>query len=204
MGNMRTCKYCDQAKPLDQFYGARTQCKACLNARRFDVCACGTRKRTTANQCRGCQSRAAQALATTARADSLRLPPEVWALRRAKALTRRWLREEGRRRCPICLKRVRGKGARYCSYACFSITQVPQGKRQSIKPRLRARVIARDGYVCQICNRPTSLVHDPRDDLSPEIDHIVPVYDGGTNDLGNLRVAHRICNRDRNLVLYIS
>lgn len=215
MGGMRTCTGCDLRKPESEFPTRAdragqvlTRCRSCVaaamrakrQARRTPCTDCGVPSQGL--RCRYCQSRAAQALATAARADALRLDPAVWALRRAKAGTCRWLREETRRRCPICLKRVRGKGAKYCSYLCFATTQVPQGRRQSIKPRLRARVIARDGYVCQICGEKTSLVHDPADDLSPEIDHIIPVRDGGKNLMENLRVAHRVCNRNRNAVLW--
>ena len=202
MGNMKTCTRCDQAKPLDQFYPKRAQCKTCYNGS-ARLCVCGDKVSRGATQCRPCQSRTAQVLATAARAEALRLDRSVWAVRRAKAQTRRWLKDESGKRCPLCAKRVRSKnGARYCSYDCWKTTQVPMGRRRSISRGTRARVFARDGYVCQICNRPTSLIHDPLDDLSPEIDHIVPVYDGGASVFENLRVAHRVCNRDRNLILY--
>lgn len=207
MGHMKVCGHCDQAKPLECFTkdtgklsGYRSTCKVCTAdmvkarrvGRRTPCATCGAPSQGV--ECRRCQT----ARATLAAAEVCR-KPELQAVRRAKAQTRRWLRSETGRRCSVCGRRAKVK---YCSYACFSTTQVPSGNRQSIKPRLRAKVIARDGYVCQICHRPTSLVHDPRDDFSPEIDHVIPVRDGGRNLLVNLRVAHRVCNRDRNLVLW--
>lgn len=44
---------------------------------------------------------------------------------------------------------------------------------------------------CGICGRP---ILDPAD---CDVDHIVPVAHGGTDDLGNLRLTHASCNRGR-------
>jgi HNH endonuclease len=56
--------------------------------------------------------------------------------------------------------------------------------------RLRAQVIQRDGYICQICNGSV-------DKSDIDIDHIVPVSKGGPSTLSNLRVTHSRCNRVR-------
>lgn len=61
-------------------------------------------------------------------------------------------------------------------------------KRKSIPSRLRHEVFKRDGYRCRECgatNKETKL----------EIDHIVPVSKGGTNDITNLQVLCKTCNR---------
>lgn len=201
---MKTCKRCYESKTLDEFYPKRATCKVCYNEARPKVlCACGRQMRVGALQCRPCQIRSAGRAGNLVRTEQA-APHQ--ALRRAKVQTRRWLRDESGKRCPTCVKRVRSKnGATYCSYPCFAATVNPKNtSRRTIKPGLRAKVVARDGYVCQICHEPTSLVHDPADDLSPEIDHVVEVRNGGRNTLANLRVAHRVCNRERNRVLWSS
>lgn len=63
----------------------------------------------------------------------------------------------------------------------------PAARRPTISPGLRAAVIARDGYVCQLCGLPV----DPSD---VHIDHIKPHSKGGATVLGNLQVTHSRCN----------
>ena len=61
-------------------------------------------------------------------------------------------------------------------------------KREHIPARLRHEVFKRDKYRCRECgatNKETTL----------EIDHIVPVAKGGTNDLSNLQTLCKACNR---------
>lgn len=52
------------------------------------------------------------------------------------------------------------------------------------------RIAERDGWTCHICCRP----YMP--DQRWEVDHDVPISKGGTNDMANLRLAHRDCNND--------
>jgi len=63
-------------------------------------------------------------------------------------------------------------------------------------PRLmsadRLAIFERDRWVC---GEPVDRNADPtRDDRAPNVDHIIPVSDGGTNDPANLQTAHRGCN----------
>ena len=52
-------------------------------------------------------------------------------------------------------------------------------------------LLARDGSACYLCKQPA----DESDPL--EIEHVRPRAAGGTDDLGNLRLAHRSCNRTK-------
>lgn len=54
---------------------------------------------------------------------------------------------------------------------------------------IRAKVLLRDGLVCQICLGEITETYD--------LDHIIPVAEGGLDTIENLRVAHRSCNRSR-------
>ena len=50
--------------------------------------------------------------------------------------------------------------------------------------RIRREVLDRDGWRCQACGKPGRL----------EVDHILPLHLGGTNDLGNLQALCRGCH----------
>ena len=56
--------------------------------------------------------------------------------------------------------------------------------------RLRARILLRDGYTCQSCQR-VFLEHHL------DVDHIIPKADGGTDDPANLRTLCRPCHVKR-------
>ncbi|KIL36045.1 hypothetical protein SD71_10640 [Cohnella kolymensis] len=52
--------------------------------------------------------------------------------------------------------------------------------------RIRPIILLRDDFTCQECGQTQGLL---------EIDHIVPIAQGGTNELNNLQVLCMPCNR---------
>jgi 5-methylcytosine-specific restriction endonuclease McrA len=56
-----------------------------------------------------------------------------------------------------------------------------------------AAIALRDGHTCYICHQD----HDPHDPW--EIEHVKPRAHGGTDDLENLALAHRSCNRTKGI-----
>jgi hypothetical protein len=53
----------------------------------------------------------------------------------------------------------------------------------------------RDRWKCSICHgKVKSQTYSAQDKWSPTIDHVIPVSQGGTDDLSNLKLAHMICN----------
>ncbi len=56
--------------------------------------------------------------------------------------------------------------------------------RIRIPPEVRQYVLERDGHRCQACGAGKSLT----------IDHIIPLAQGGQNDLSNFRTLCRSCN----------
>lgn len=60
-------------------------------------------------------------------------------------------------------------------------------KRKRIGLQLRVRILARDGYACLMCGRTSK-------EVALHVDHIVPVADGGSDDLENLASLCRECN----------
>jgi len=69
----------------------------------------------------------------------------------------------------------------------------------SVSATLRAQILRRNGYTCQVCGRGAG---DP-DPMTPgrrvqlHIDHIRPLSEGGSNDPENLRVLCSACNAGR-------
>lgn len=64
------------------------------------------------------------------------------------------------------------------------------GKRKPLSKKIRFEVFKRDKFVCQYCGRMAP-------DVILEVDHIVPVAEGGDNGLLNLITACRDCNRGK-------
>jgi 5-methylcytosine-specific restriction endonuclease McrA len=56
--------------------------------------------------------------------------------------------------------------------------------------QLRKLILARDGYVCRIAGPKCT-------GIATEVDHVVALADGGTDDVSNLRAACLPCNRGR-------
>jgi hypothetical protein len=69
----------------------------------------------------------------------------------------------------------------------------PQSARDPISPRVRMSVLIRDKFTCQLCGAQGGPGHS----VQLEIDHIIPVAKGGTNDPENLQVLCRPCNQGK-------
>lgn len=63
-------------------------------------------------------------------------------------------------------------------------------KRVGLSKRTRFEVFKRDGFICQYCGK-----HPP--EVTLEVDHIVPVVEGGGNDQTNLVTSCCDCNRGK-------
>ena len=63
-------------------------------------------------------------------------------------------------------------------------------KRIGLQPKMRFEVFKRDGFKCQYCGRSAP-------EVTLEVDHIVPVAEGGKNEMLNLITSCRACNRGK-------
>jgi len=59
-----------------------------------------------------------------------------------------------------------------------------QASNHTHKPEVRARIFQRDGYRCRQCGSSDNLT----------LDHIIPVYRGGTDEDSNLQTLCLSCN----------
>jgi hypothetical protein len=66
--------------------------------------------------------------------------------------------------------------------------------REPISPRIRALVLKRDGSKCVTCGRHAKNLKTQE---TLEVDHRIPVIDGGTSDMENLQIKCSKCNRGK-------
>jgi len=88
--------------------------------------------------------------------------------------------------CKSCGRVFKDSNFKLCPY-CGNQLSTREG-RQPIPLELRHKVFKRDGYRCVECGA-------SKDETSLEIDHIIPVSKGGTNDIDNLQTLCKECNR---------
>jgi 5-methylcytosine-specific restriction endonuclease McrA len=74
-----------------------------------------------------------------------------------------------------------------------------RGFEREERAAILSALIARDGSICGICEGPLYPdIVNPDHKAATTIDHIVPLSDGGevggSERLGNLRLAHSLCN----------
>ena len=71
-------------------------------------------------------------------------------------------------------------------------------KRRRVSPTQRKAVLERDGYKCQICGISRQYLDDKvpglGDYLRLEVDHIIPIAQGGKSDESNLQCLCWRCN----------
>lgn len=63
-------------------------------------------------------------------------------------------------------------------------------ERKQLSKKARFEVFKRDSFMCQYCGQSAP-------DVVLEVDHIVPVAEGGDNDIMNLITSCRDCNRGK-------
>lgn len=85
--------------------------------------------------------------------------------------------------CPKCNKLYDDFNANYCSN-CATRLRVRENKID-VSDKVREKIFKRDGYRCQICG-----VSKYDENITLEIDYIVPIDQGGSTESGNL---HTIC-----------
>lgn len=91
----------------------------------------------------------------------------------------------------------------FCSKACRNKAKGKGrcSRRKSLPKAIRTAIFERDDWTCQLCHLPID-PDEPLGNFSASIDHIIPVANGGTDDVANLQAAHRWCNsvrRDRSV-----
>lgn len=123
-----------------------------------------------------------------------------------KARMRRNQGFDGSRQCADCGERFeidRARSGRKFCVECRRRRKQDTDARKSQKRRAAGRpvglsdVVAARGRKCHICHCKIDLNLSGRHPQGPTIDHILPVSMGGTNDLANLNIAHRVCNTRR-------
>jgi 5-methylcytosine-specific restriction endonuclease McrA len=71
------------------------------------------------------------------------------------------------------------------------------GGRQKHKEATEAMLKGELGTVCSLCGEPLDFTLARAHFNAATLDHVIPLSRGGTNDIDNLRAAHRSCNEQR-------
>lgn len=58
-------------------------------------------------------------------------------------------------------------------------------------------IFKRDGYICQLCGKPTNPDVHYYNSEYPSIDHIIPLSKGGTHEPDNVQCSHNGCNKSK-------
>lgn len=111
------------------------------------------------------------------------------------------------RECRNCGRIFRGpSNKKYCTIRCRN--QARDRTKRFLR-RLAVRtgdhitvfeLGQRDGWRCHLCGRQVPQRRHRNRNNDPEIDHLVPISDGGSHTWDNVALAHRQCNNDRGCV----
>lgn len=84
------------------------------------------------------------------------------------------------------------KHAIYCSKTCKSMdhTAKHRAKSRTLSTARRAEIYCRDNKKCYMCNRTLTIEQI-------ELDHIIPIFMGGSSDPSNIATSCRQCNRSK-------
>ena len=73
---------------------------------------------------------------------------------------------------------------------------------RSVVFKKNKKIILATQSICGICGQPVDKSLKFPHPMSPTVDHIIPCAKGGSDDLDNLQLAHRACNRMKFMCLY--
>jgi hypothetical protein len=86
-----------------------------------------------------------------------------------------------------------------CNYKAHALQRKLRARTgEAAKPGyLRTHIANRDKWRCGICKKRVNRKLAHPDPLCASLDHVIPVSEGGTNDVWNLRLTHLVCNLSR-------
>lgn len=103
------------------------------------------------------------------------------------------------------------KGQRYCSRTCYHdhqraaavhtsgkiYTRKQRLRLQHVEPVSRVAVLERDSWTCHLCSKKINCQLKYPHAKSASVDHIIPLAEGGTHEMANVRPAHLVCNQTK-------
>lgn len=107
-------------------------------------------------------------------------------------------------------EKIRGVAPTVDCTQCGKVMHRPRTETPTCKPcrqrakravyvpaKVRLSIYDRDEWTCQICSEPVEPGLPSSSPWQATLDHIVPRSKGGSDEVGNLRLAHRYCNAVR-------
>lgn len=187
-------KYCSRECAFAQWKDEAEQ------ARRADAL---MRAQKSAKKCRNCGCDFVSLRSVVCSASCRKA--EAAAYMRALYQATKKLKPREERPCAVCQRLFASNrsNAKYCSRACSrkalgNHNHFERAKRHGVKRDYSVtpiRVFERDGWKCQLCGTPTPASAKGRlKRNSPELDHVIPLSQGGGHTWDNVQCACRACN----------
>jgi 5-methylcytosine-specific restriction endonuclease McrA len=108
-------------------------------------------------------------------------------------------RKQGLRLCAHCgeiaraIARKKGRRVRRRKYG-KDWRQIARTRGVAYEPVNRLTVFERDGWICQLCGKPTNPKAPRTHNSAPSLDHRIPISLGGPHLYSNVQCAHLKCN----------
>lgn len=111
-----------------------------------------------------------------------------------------WKNNESRfgvRLCIVCWDKIQMAcvGDQTHNESVWNILNVFKPKRNGLPKGIRHEVLKRDNFKCSECGK-------PKTDEPLEVDHILPISKGGTDEMSNLRALCKTCNREKSDLIH--
>lgn len=76
-----------------------------------------------------------------------------------------------------------------------------RGWTEESKTITLAKLYERDNGICYLCGGLCEYSNDYNSDNYPTIDHVIPIARGGKDEWNNIRLAHRVCNMAKGVMI---
>ncbi len=83
---------------------------------------------------------------------------------------------------------------RYARKQAADIRRRHQLKSTQVEPIISKDIFERDNWICHLCGNPVDPTLEWPDPMSPSLDHIVPLANGGSHTEDNVACSHLRCN----------
>lgn len=115
----------------------------------------------------------------------------LWQRRRADPV----IREKRRNSDRASYERTGGRrGSKAETYRSADARRRARKTSAEVEVFTNAEIFARDRWRCGVCGRKVDARKTYPDPMSPSLDHVVPLAEGGPHSRANVRLAHLGCN----------
>lgn len=120
---------------------------------------------------------------------------EQYKKQAAKKERKKYMKEYLKKRREAILAGPEKEKQEYLEYARNAAKKYRALKRGVTTEKIkRLDICRRDNWICGICHKKVDSRLKHPDPMSPSLDHIIPLSQGGTHSAENLQLTHLVCN----------